>query len=99
MAGIKNKQYPFEEVFEMANLKEMLIQKALLQPRLTAFVYPCGANNRTVSEIAKEGYKLAFGGCDWSVEYLYRIPRYEIFMKTDLNKLMLRILNDVVLDV
>ncbi len=38
MAGIKNKQYPFEEVFEMANLKEMLIQKALTQPKLPGFL-------------------------------------------------------------
>ena len=38
---MKNKPYPYEEVYEMANLKDMIDEKALTQARLTAFVYPC----------------------------------------------------------
>ncbi len=38
---MKNKQYPFYEVPEMENLKDMINKKAAFIPDMTAFVYPC----------------------------------------------------------
>ncbi len=38
---MKNKQYPFYEVSEMKNLREMINKKAAYIPDMTAFVYPC----------------------------------------------------------
>lgn len=56
MAIIKNKNYPYEEVYELVNLKDMLIQKVLLQPQLTAFVYPCstGEMRKTYFDVKED---------------------------------------------
>ena len=58
LKGIKmrNKPYPYEEVYEMANLKDMIDQKALTQARLTAFVYPCdtGEMRKTYFDVRED---------------------------------------------
>lgn len=38
---MRNKAYPYCEVVEIANLKEMVQKKAIEKPHMTAFVYPC----------------------------------------------------------
>ena len=38
---MKNKPYPYYDVPQMNDLKDMLLKKAALEPNLTAFVYPC----------------------------------------------------------
>ncbi len=53
---MKNKAYPYEDVYEITDLKEMISQKAILQPRLTAFVYPCdtGEMRKTYLDVKED---------------------------------------------
>ena len=38
---MRNKEYPYEDVPHISDLKDMLQQKAMLMPDATAFIYPC----------------------------------------------------------
>ena len=66
---MKNKPYPYEEVYEMANLKDMIDEKALTQARLTAFVYPCdtGEMRKTYFDVREDVN--AFGAWMYSKKY------------------------------
>ena len=50
---MKNKEYPYEDVPHITDLKDMLQQKALLMPDSTAFVYPCesGEMRKTFADL------------------------------------------------
>ena len=37
---MKNKEYPYEEVTQISDLKDMIRQKAVSMPDDTAFIYP-----------------------------------------------------------
>ncbi len=40
-AGMRNKEYPYENVTQIEDLKEMILKKAHDIPDKTAFIYPC----------------------------------------------------------
>ena len=50
---MKNKEYPYEDVPHINDLKDMLQQKALLMPEATAFIYPCesGEMRKTYADL------------------------------------------------
>ena len=53
---MKNKPYPYEDVYEITDLKDMVNQKAVQQPRLTAFIYPCnnGEMRKTYFDVKED---------------------------------------------
>ncbi|HBE09076.1 MAG TPA: AMP-dependent synthetase, partial [Lachnospiraceae bacterium] len=62
---MKNKEYPYEEVTQISDLKDMIRQKAVSMPDDTAFIYPCESGEM------RKSYKDLFEDVNAFGEWMY----------------------------
>lgn len=61
---------------EVLDSKRIILEKTGIET--SVFVYPYAQSNASIERIVKENYILAYGGDDYNMDLLYRIPRIEI---------------------
>ena len=53
-AGMRNKEYPYENVTQIEDLKEMILKKAHDIPDKTAFIYPCESGEKASDGLGQQ---------------------------------------------
>lgn len=79
-----------ELITEIVDCKKSILDKTGIES--SVFVYPCCNADKRVYDVVKHQYKIAYGGENQEADYIYRIPRIEIDMSFDKQKLLSRML-------